>query len=411
MPTFLELIPLDEALDIFLNKLPSPINTSKKVKTFEAYNEVLMEDITAKEPLPAFSRSTVDGFAVNAADTYGASDSLPAYLPLIGEVPMGGEPEFELEPQTTCIIHTGGMLPQGANAVVMIEDTQYAKNDEIEIYKAVADGENIIEAGEDVKIGDVVLKKGTRIEAAQLGGLLALGILEIKTAKTPIVGILSSGDEVVEPFNKPHPGQVRDINSYTLKTLVQRWGGTPKLYGIVPDHFETFQSVIQKAFKECDMVIVTAGSSASARDLTSQVIQNLGEPGVLVHGVRIRPGKPTILAVCGGKPVIGLPGNPVSALVIANLFVVPAIERLLGITTPTPRAQLKAKLCANYPSIAGREDYVPVKLDRTPQGYDAHPIFFKSNMIFTLAQADGLLHIPADAVGLEVGKIVDIFLF
>lgn len=410
MPTFLELISLEDALGVFLKHLPQPSPPGVTLSTIDALNCILLEDVTAQEPLPPFTRSTVDGYAVLAADTYGASDSLPVYLNVIGEVPMGASPDFQLSPQTSGIIHTGGMLPPGANAVVMIEDTQISRKNEIEIFKSVAVGENIIEKGEDVQPGDLVLRKGTRLGPAQIGGLLSLGILNVRVVKPARVGILSSGDEVIDPGREPKPGQVRDINSYTLRALIQRNGGEPVLFGIVPDDLAIFEQRMAQAFSECDMVIVTAGSSASVRDLTAQVIQKLGEPGVLVHGVRIRPGKPTILAVCQGKPVIGLPGNPVSAIVIASQFVIPALEWIMGKMVTTPQPRLVARLKTHVPSIAGREDFVPTHLVKTSEGYIAEPIFFKSNMIFSLAQADGLLHVPADAVGLQAGETVDVLL-
>jgi molybdopterin molybdotransferase len=220
------------------------------------------------------------------------------------------------------------------------------------------------------------------------------------------VGILSSGDEVIEPSLVPRPGQVRDVNSYTLSALVEKHGGLPRSYGIIPDRRDAMQQALRLAAQECDLVVVTAGSSASTRDLTAEVIDELGKPGVLAHGVNVKPGKPTILAVCDGKPIIGLPGNPVSALVIAGLFIVPVIERWLGIPTDLPRAAVSARLSVNLASQAGREDWVPVRLVHTAQGFQAEPIFYKSNLIFTLAQADGMVHVPADATGLEAGTQV-----
>ncbi len=410
MPEFLELVPPAEALKNFLENLPPAKPRSEKTQTAQALHRILMQDVFAPEPLPAFSKSTVDGYAVQAADTYGANETLPVYLPSIGEVPMGSPPNFVLSPGSTCLIHTGGMLPDGADAVVMLEHTQMARQDEIEVYKSVAVGENIIEAGEDVRIGEKVLPSGIRLRPAEIGGLLALGILEIPVAVQPVVGILSSGDEVIDAAKKPLPGQVRDINSHSLAALVEAHGGKPRLYGIAPDDITVFDPLIQRAYQECDMLIITAGSSASSRDLTAEVIQKLGDPGVLVHGVAVRPGKPTILAVCNRKPVIGLPGNPVSALVIATLFAVPVLEQIAGLAHPGTMHFVNAVLQTNVPSAAGREDYVPIRLSNQSGKLFADPIFYKSNMIFSLAQADGLLRIPAQAVGLNMGELVDILL-
>jgi molybdopterin molybdotransferase len=259
--------------------------------------------------------------------------------------------------------------------------------------------------GEDVRPGDCVLKAGTLLRAAQIGGLLALGQLEVAVARRPRFGILSTGDEVIPVTQKPAPGQVRDINTGALSALIEQFGGVANEYPIVPDRAQALEMALRQARSENDAVIITAGSSASVRDLTADVIQQMGAPGVLVHGVNIRPGKPTILAVCDGQPIIGLPGNPVSALVIARLFVAPLVQRLLGMAMQ-PWPLRVARLTLNIPSQAGREDYVPVRL----LGDQAEPIFFKSNLIFTLGQADGLVRIPADANGLEAGSVVDVFL-
>ena len=285
--------------------------------------------------------------------------------------------------------------------------------DEIEIFRAVANGENVIRIGEDVAQGQLVLPKGTLLRPAEIGGLMALGILLIRVAKMVKVGLISTGDEVIDPSQNPRSGQVRDINSYTLGALVEKSGGVAKRYGIIRDQLQALKDAAAKALSECDVVIITAGSSASTRDMTADVIRSLGEPGVLVHGINTRPGKPTILGVCSGKAVIGLPGNPVSALVNGYLFVVPVIEKLLG-ALPTPKATVQATLTVNLPSQAGREDWIPVRLIENRKlktvNYDADPIFGKSNLIFTLASADGLLRIHPDATGLSAGESVEVLL-
>ncbi len=249
---------------------------------------------------------------------------------------------------------------------------------------------------------------GVRLRPAEIGGLMALGLTQVVVARRPRVGIISSGDELVSPHVQPALGQVRDINAYTLSALVEQTGGLPVRFGIQPDRADELLAVARQAMEQCDVVVITAGSSASTRDLTAQVIDALGEPGVLVHGVNVRPGKPTILAICAGKVVIGLPGNPVSALVIASLFVTPVLEAMLGLQRTLPPAGVQAVLALNLPSQAGREDWVPVRLVASPQGYLAEPVFGKSNLIFTLARADGLIRIPADANGLPAGARVEV---
>ncbi len=411
MPEFLELLPPSEALALFLQNLPKNRVVAETIETVKALDRVTAGDIVSPEDLPSFSRSTMDGYAVQAVDTFGASDALPAYLSLVGEVPMGSQPTFILQPTQAALIHTGGMLPEGADAIVILEHTQVIRPGEIEVMRAVAAGENLIFAGEDLKKGEVIIREGSHLRPAEIGSLMAVGILQVKAARQPIVGIISSGDEIIKPEECPHPGQVRDINSYSLGALIKQSGAIPKFYGIIPDWREALFETLKKAHRECDMVVVTAGSSASTRDLTAGVIQALGKPGVLVHGVNIRPGKPTILAVCNGKAVIGLPGNPVSALVIAHLFVRPVITRLLGEKHSHIEPSIQARLTSNIASQTGREDWMPVQLINGPEGYQADPIFYKSNLIFTLVHANGLVRIPAPANGISAGEIVTVFLF
>ncbi len=445
MPEFLTLLPPDEARALLLSHLPQrPTIDSEAIETISALGRVLADDIAAPHPLPEFRRTTVDGYAVRARDTFGASDSQPAYLALIGEVPMGGTPTFEIGPGQCALIHTGGMLPNGADAVMMLEYTQIARSglllrsasqsperserdrrdrqlpvptDEMEIFRAVAEGENVIQVGEDVAQGQSVLPKGRVLRPAEIGGLLALGILSVDVVKKPTIGLISTGDEVIDPGESPRPGQVRDINSYTLGALVEKSGGAARHYGIITDQFEALKETAAKALSECQAVVITAGSSASTRDMTADVIRSSGEPGVLVHGINTRPGKPTILGVCNGKAVIGLPGNPVSALVNGYLFVMPVIEKLLGVL-PKPRATVLARLTVNLSSQAGREDWWPIRLSPSPAGRGARgegellaePVFGKSNLIFTLANADGLLRIHPDATGLSAGEMVEVLL-
>ncbi|MEA3351344.1 MAG: gephyrin-like molybdotransferase Glp [Chloroflexota bacterium] len=408
MPEFLNLLPPKDALEKMLDNLPVK-PAPEKIASKHALGRVTAYPVLAPHPLPEFPRTTVDGYAVRSADTHGASESLPVYLKQVGEIPMGAAPQLSLDSGQCALIHTGGMLPEGADAAVMLEYTQQARPGEIEIMHAVAVNENVIEVGEDVRQNAEVIPAGVQLRPAEIGGLMALGITSLDVARKPRVGILSSGDEVIPPQQRPAPGQVRDVNSYTLRAAVEEAGGEAVLYGIVSDTRTAMLAATSRAQQECDIVVVTAGSSASARDLTSEILDQLGQPGVLVHGVNTRPGKPTILAVCDGTAMIGLPGNPVSALVNIRLFVVPVIRALLGETTTRPQATIPARLTVNLASRAGREDWVPVVLTPTPKGYQAEPIFGKSNLIFTLSRADGLLRIPPDATGLSAGVTVDIF--
>jgi molybdopterin molybdotransferase len=256
-----------------------------------------------------------------------------------------------------------------------------------------------------------VLEAGRRLRAQEVGGLMALGHWRISVYRRPRVGILSTGDEVVPVEAEPGPGQVRDVNTHTLAALVRRCGAEPVTFGIIPDSTEALFEVAGQARASTDLVIITAGSSASTRDNTAEVIRRLGAPGVLVHGLAIKPGKPAILGVVEGLPIIGLPGNPVSALVVAGLLVVPMLRRLAGDNRPEIRATIPARLAVNIPSEAGREDYVPARLEGSPEGWIADPIFGKSNLIFTLVRADGLIRIPSETTGLAQGSPVDVVPF
>jgi molybdopterin molybdotransferase len=409
MPEFLELLPPRVALQTLLHHLihsPHP----EQVATDAALGRVLAEPVTAPHPLPEFPRSTVDGFAVRAKDTFGASESLPGFLQVIGEVGMGQAPALHLGVGECTVIHTGGMLPGGADAVVMMEYTQSIRPGEIELVRPAAVGENTLAVGEDVAAGEEVIARGTRLRPQEIGGLMSLGITSILAARRPKVCILSSGDEVIPPWQQSLPGQVRDINSYSLASLVEESGGAPCILGIIPDQPESLYAAASRALQDGEMVMITAGSSASSRDMTASVIDRLGKPGVLVHGVNVRPGKPTILGACSGIPVIGLPGNPVSALVIARLFVQPVIEFLTGVR-PRRKGTVSASMAVNVPSQAGREDWIPVRLIEVNGRRTAEPVFGKSNLIFSLVRSDGMVCIPPDATGLESGAAVEVELF
>lgn len=377
-----------------------------------ALGRVTAEAVTSPEILPAFRRSSVDGYAVRAADTFGASDTLPAYLRLVGEVPMGQRAAVDVGPAEAALIHTGGMLPDGADAVVMVEHTQPVDANEIEVLRPVAVGENVIQVGEDVTSGDVILPAGHRVQPQDVGALLALGLAhDVPVVRRPRVSLFSTGDELVPPDTRDlQIGQIRDINSSTIWALCERAGAEARIHGIVRDQPEALYAALSEALPDADMLVVTAGSSVSVRDMTATTINRLGEPGVLVHGVAARPGKPTILAVVEGKPVIGLPGNPVSALVMFTLFGIPAITRLLGASMPR-QARIVARLAMNVPSVAGREDYVPVRLVDRDDAVWAEPVFGKSNLIFTLVGADGLLKVPLNAGGLYEGATGEVVLF
>jgi molybdopterin molybdotransferase len=399
-----------DALSELLRALPAAAE-SEQVATADALDRVLAEGIESPADLPPFRRSTMDGFAVRAGDTFGATEGLPAYLEIVDDVLMGRAPSRHLQMGECARIATGGMLPDGADAVLMVEQTQQVGVGTIEALRAVAPGENVVQVGEDVRVGDPILPRGHVLRAQDLGGLVALGITGVRVARRLRVGIVSGGDELVDPHAEPGPGQIRDINSYTLAALIRRDGHLPCVLGILPDAFGELQAAAQRALAESDVVILSAGSSVSTRDMTAQVVSSLGKPGVLVHGVSLKPGKPTILGVCASKPVFGLPGNPVSCMVTYDLFVSPTLAHLSGASL-VPRRRVTARLTRNVASATGREDYLQVRLEpRADGGLNAVPVFGKSNLIFTLIRSDGMLKVPLDAGGLNAGDTVEVMLF
>jgi molybdopterin molybdotransferase len=399
-----------DALRLLLHHLPAQVAT-EETPTRDALDRILAEEVCSSADLPAFRRSTMDGFAVRAADTFGATEGLPAYLELVDEVFMGRPPTAAVALGECARIATGGMLPDGTDAVVMVEQTQEVGSTTIEALRPVAPGENVVQVGEDVRVGDAILPRGHTLRPQDLGGLIALGITSVRVARRLRVGIISGGDELVDPEQAPGPGQIRDINSYTLAAMVRRGGHAPSLAGVFPDDFSVLHAAARDTLAHCDVLILSAGSSVSARDMTAEVVGSLGLPGVLVHGVSLKPGKPTILAVCDGKAVFGLPGNPVSCMVTYDLFVAPTLAYLSGVGLP-PRRSVTARLARNVASAAGREDYIQVRLEqRADGGFDAVPVFGKSNLIFTLIRAEGMLKIPLDAGGLNAGSTVEVVLF
>jgi molybdopterin molybdotransferase len=314
------------------------------------------------------------------------------------------------------IVHTGGMIPATADAVVQVELTQSMSDatvfpHEIEVFRAMAVGQNILQVGEDVGRDDVILPGGHLIRPQDIGGMLALGITAVEVARRPRVAILATGDEVIPPEAQAGPGQIRDINSYTVAALVRQAGGDPRIAGIVPDDLGALETAARRELARSDMLVMSAGSSVSVRDMTVDVIDGLGEPGVLLHGVATRPGKPTIVAAVAGKPVLGLPGNPVSAMIQFDMFGIPAVYWLQGLKERPRRGSAWARLAQNLASETGREDYVPARLEDGDEGLAAVPVFGKSNLIYTLVNADGLIKVPLNQGGLLAGAWVEVRLF
>jgi molybdopterin molybdotransferase len=379
----------------------------------DAYGRVLAGEIHSSEDLPAFPRSTVDGFAVAAADTFGATENLPAYLNVIHEIFMGASPGFSLDRGTAAKIPTGGMIPEGGDAVVMLEHVQADHEGLIEVLKPVAPGENIIAAGEDVKKGDVILNKGHKLRPQDVAALAGIGVVEIIVYEKPKVSIISTGDEIVPAGSSLLPGQVRDINSYNLAGLVIENGGIPLRKGIFRDRYTDIRDEVEQSLGESAMVIITGGSSVGVMDMTAKVIDSLGSPGVIFHGVTLKPGKPTIGGVVSGVPVFGLPGHPAAVTVCFELFIRPVLKVLTGIREKgfPAKSPLKARMARNVSSSAGREEHVRVALEERNGELWAVPVLGKSGLIKTLVMADGTVVIPSQARGIEEGQTVEVVLF
>jgi molybdopterin molybdotransferase len=384
----------------------SPARRSPVADLAPALGAVPARGVEAGEDLPPHARATVDGYAVRASDTYAASETLPAFLEITGAVMMGRAPEGEVGPGAAMTIPTGGLLPHGADAVVMVEHTTEPMPGHVELMRGVAPGEGVLHAGEEAHAGDVLVPAGRPLRPADLGLLAAAGVTEIAAHARPRVGIVSTGDEVV-PGATPRlaPGQVRDACGPALAGLVEAAGGEPVLRGIVPDDARELERVLAAAVAEDDMVVVSAGSSVGARDLTATVAARLGE--VVCHGLAVKPGKPTLLADCGGVPLVGLPGNPRSALVVFRLVGVPLVRTVAGITAPPPSPSVRARLGRDVPSAAGRLDVVQVAL---ADGV-ATPLFGSSALLGPMVRADGWLRVPEADTGLAAGVEVEVELY
>jgi molybdopterin molybdotransferase len=410
MPEFFNVLAPADALGLLRARL-SPRVETEVVATAEALGRVTAEEIRSPEDLPAFPRSSMDGYSVRASDTFGASEGLPAYLEVMGEVPMGQAPGISLSTGQAARAYTGGMLAKGADAVVIVENTQHAGESAIEVVRPVAPGENVIQAGEDVRRGELVLPAGHVMRPQDIGGLLALGVTEVRVGCRPRVAIVSTGDELVPPEAAPGPGQIRDINTYTISALVTQCGGVPIPVALVVDDYEAQRNAAVEALSRGDILVFSAGSSVSARDMTAEVINSLGSPGVLAHGISLKPGKPTIVGLVDGVPAFGLPGNPVSAMVVFDLLVRPTIYLLGGCEKPPEPPTTRARLTRDIASVAGREDYVQVKLVHQDGEVCAEPVFGKSNLIYTLIRADGVVKVPLDRGGLYAGEEVQVRLY
>jgi molybdopterin molybdotransferase len=386
--------------------------TDEELTLDNAQGRTLSQDLIAPENLPGFQRSARDGYAVKAKDTFGASENMPALLEVVGEIMMGQVPVIEVNNGQAVKIATGGMLPKGADGIVMVEYTHNLDEKTIEVLRAISPQEHVVAPDDDVRKGSLILKKGHTLRPQDLGLLAGLGLEKIKAFRKPRAAIISTGDEVIPLDQQPKPGQIRDINSYALAGFCEQWGAVPLKLGLCQDRFEALQARLAEGLDRADTVWISGGSSIGTRDWTLRVIESFKESEILAHGIAISPGKPTIVARIGSKAVFGLPGHPVSAMVVAEIFLTPFLARLGGWLAHwlSRRQTLRARLSRNVESTGGREDYIRVKVWRHDGEWIAEPIFGKSGLISMLVEADGLVKIERDQEGLYQGDQVEVVL-
>ena len=402
------------ALSLLIENLRAGKPQEVNMNINEALGMVSARDVISREDLPSFARSTVDGYAVSAEDTFGATETMPAYLNLFQEILMSREADFLLPSGSASKIPTGGMLPESADAVVMFEHVQIIDEQTIEVLKPVAPGENVIQAGEDVKKGETVIRAGHRLRPQDIGACAGIGVTDMAVFKRPVVSIISTGDEIVPANVYPGPGKVRDINSYVISGMVSEAGGIPLRKGIFSDEYKTIRDVIETALTDSDAIVLSGGTSVGTKDMVARIINDIGSPGVLFHGLSLKPGKPMIGGVIKGIPVFGLPGHPAAVSICFELFISPVLQRLSGLWEKRPQLDKKTvsvKISKNISSSQGREEHVRVMIEEREGELWAVPVLGKSGLISTLVKADGTIVIPLHRNGIEAGETVDVRLF
>lgn len=402
MAEFLKVVSFQEARQKIIECFPR--QGKERVYLTEAQRRVLASDVQSPEDLPAFHRTVVDGYAVLAEDTFGSSESLPAYLDYVGEVKMGQEAGLSLQKGQCCWIPTGGMLPAGSNAAVMVEYTEKLGEDTVLVYRPVGPWENIMQKGEDIKKEEVIFSAGSFLRAQDIGLLASLGISELPVFKPWRVGLISTGDEIVPIEETPTIGKVRDVNSHALAAAIKDCGAIPHNYPLVRDDFKVLKNTVELGLRENDLLIMSGGSSVGLMDVTMDVLLSFPEAEMLFHGIAVKPGKPTLAVKIGDKMVIGLPGHPVSALMMFHIVCAPALS-------PYPPLSIDARLELNLSSQAGRDDFVPVELREEKGEKLALPLLGKSGLMNILSRASGFIHIPYEKQGLVKGENTRVYLY
>ncbi len=408
---FRKLMTFDEAQRAIRDQFKPVFLGEEEAVLLEAYNRVLSENVVSTLDIPPFNRSTVDGYAVKAADTIGADEDQPATLKVSGVVNIGEQPKVALAKGEAIEIVTGAPIPEGADAVVMVEDTE-REGDELHVFIVVTLNENVMKKGSDLKKGDVVLKKGQVLGSSEIGVLAALGSTKAKVMKIPIVAVLSTGGEVTEPGKVLPEGKIYDINAYSLSTAVIECGAKPVYFGVVPDDKAALTKTLQTALASADMVITSGGVSVGPKDYTPQIVDSLGKPGLIVYGIAVKPGKPTTVAFVGNKPIFSLPGHPTSALLMFYMLARPLIQRLGG-RPVTAMKMVRAIAGARMFSAKGRRTFVMVNLEfDTTCRLIAEPVESgASGAITTLAKADGFVEISENEQFVDVDQEVTVSLF
>ena len=408
---FRKLMTFDEAQRAIQAQFKPIFLGEEEAVLLEAYNRVLNEDIVSTLDIPPFNRSTVDGYAVKANDTVGADENQPATLQVSGIVNIGEQPNVILTKGGAVEIVTGAPIPEGADAVVMIEDTE-REGDELHIFSPAITQENVMKKGSDIKRDATVFKKGQVLGSSEIGVLAALGLTKVKVLKTPIVAVLSTGGEITEPGKALPAGKIYDINSYSLGVAVIESGAKPVYFGVIPDDKAALSKAMQTALASADMLITSGGVSVGPRDYTPQIVDSLGKPGVVVYGIAVKPGKPTTVGFVGDKPIFSLPGHPTSALLIFYLLARPLIQRLGG-RPVIGMKMIRALAGSRMFSAKGRRTFVMVKLEFDKEcRLIAEPVETgASGAITTLANADGFVEIPENEQFVDVNQEVAVVLF
>lgn len=398
---FLKLVSVEEAEKTLLSL--AKLLPVEEISLDNASGRILAEPVCSPANIPGFNRSVKDGYAVRSIDTLGAGELRPNLLKLVGKIAMGENNSGSIGEKEAKYIPTGGVMPDGADAVIMQEQVECAETTLL-IKGAVNPGLDVLKYNEDFSKGEEVFPAGHIITAQTAGVLAAFGVDPVLVRKCPRVGIISTGNELIPPGKTPDIGQIRDTNTSLLRAFTTENGGEPIVYGIIRDEAEALKPVLAKASAECDLVILSGGSSKDERDVTSKVIENLGK--VLVHGVSVAPGKPTIIGCINDVPVIGLPGHPASTFMIATLFIAPLLAKMTGKNQKV--RSIKARISKSFPSERGRVDLIRVKL---LQNGDIEPVLGKSGLLNTLVKSDGYIKVPAGLDGYEPGEVVEVYLW